>query len=210
MTEVLIIQKPVERCISFFLFLQCLCHIWKVIFHLTATMHVQALKFQDLSEKPMATIPFIRFSNQVFKKMQNEGSKHGSIMSMLKKVFGIYFNVFKVFADTVDNFIKPFFAITVQQEKGEAISLSPLYHFHTLHGQLDTSQAVTAGSSPLHIAGLALGNLSLTTKLRALSSNLSHCIEPELLMYCSNNCLFCNLFFCLFACLFVCSLARWT
>ena len=188
MTEVLIIQKPVGRCISFFLFLQCLCHIWKVIFHLVATMHVQALTFQDLSEKPMATIPFIRFSNQVFKKMQNEGSKHGSIMSMLKKVFGIYFNVFKVFADTVDNFIKPFFAITVQQEKGEAISLSPLYHFHTLHGQLNTSRAVTAGSSPLHIAGLALGNLSLTTKLRALSSNLSHCIEPELLMYCSNNC----------------------
>ena len=35
---------------------------------------------------------------------------------------------------------------------GEAISLSPLYHFHPLHRYLDISQVITAESSPLHIA----------------------------------------------------------
>ena len=41
---------------------------------------------------------------------------------------------------------------TGQQGKGKAISLSPLYHFHPLHRHLDISQAITANSSPLHIA----------------------------------------------------------
>ena len=34
--------------------------------------------------------------------MQKEGSKHRSIKSMLNKSFGIYYNVFKAFADTVE------------------------------------------------------------------------------------------------------------
>ena len=41
---------------------------------------------------------------------------------------------------------------TGQQGKGGAITLTPLYHFHPLHRQLDISRAITAGSSPLHIA----------------------------------------------------------
>ena len=41
---------------------------------------------------------------------------------------------------------------TGQQGKGEGIYLTPLYHFHPLHGHLDISRAVTAESSPLHIA----------------------------------------------------------
>ena len=41
---------------------------------------------------------------------------------------------------------------TGQQEKGEAISLTSLYHFHPLHRHLDISRAITAGSSPLHLA----------------------------------------------------------
>ena len=32
------------------------------------------------------------------------------------------------------------------------ISLTPLYHFYPLHRHLDISQAITAESSPLHIA----------------------------------------------------------
>ena len=36
--------------------------------------------------------------------------------------------------------------------EGEGISLSPLYHFHPLYGHLDISWAITAESSPLHIA----------------------------------------------------------
>ena len=36
--------------------------------------------------------------------------------------------------------------------EGEGISLTPHYHFHPLHRQLDISRAITAESSPLHIA----------------------------------------------------------
>ena len=39
-----------------------------------------------------------------------------------------------------------------QQGKGEAISLTPLYHFHPLHRHLDISLEITAESLPLHIA----------------------------------------------------------
>ena len=41
---------------------------------------------------------------------------------------------------------------TGQQGKGEGIYLTPLYHFHPLHRHLDISRAITAESSPLHIA----------------------------------------------------------
>ena len=41
---------------------------------------------------------------------------------------------------------------TGQKGKREAISLCPLYHFHPFHRHLDISRAITAGSSPLHIA----------------------------------------------------------
>ena len=41
---------------------------------------------------------------------------------------------------------------TGQQRKGEAIYLTPLYHFHPLHRHLDISGAITADSLPLHIA----------------------------------------------------------
>ena len=36
--------------------------------------------------------------------------------------------------------------------EGRGYSLSPLYHFHPLRRHLDISQAITAESSPLHIA----------------------------------------------------------
>ena len=59
--------------------------------------------------------------------------------------------------------------------EGEGISLTPHYHFHPLHRHLDISRAITAESSPLHIASnrTRTRNLiseckSLTTKLRAL------------------------------------------
>ena len=50
---------------------------------------------------------------------------------------------------------------TGQQGKGEGIYLTPLYHFHPLHGQLDISRAITAESSPLHIAGSRTGTGNL-------------------------------------------------
>ena len=42
--------------------------------------------------------------------------------------------------------------ITGVQGKGEGISLTPHYPFHPLHRHLDISGAITAESSPLHIA----------------------------------------------------------
>ena len=41
---------------------------------------------------------------------------------------------------------------TGQQEKGEGIYLTPLYHLNPLHRHLDISRTITADSSPLHIA----------------------------------------------------------
>ena len=43
------------------------------------------------------------------------------------------------------------------QGKGEAISLTPLYDFHPFHKYLEVSRAVTAESSPLHIANSRTG-----------------------------------------------------
>ena len=40
-----------------------------------------------------------------------------------------------------------------QQGKDEAISLTPLYHFHLLHRHLDITRVITAESSSLHVAG---------------------------------------------------------
>ena len=63
---------------------------------------------------------------------------------------------------------------TGQQRDGEAISLTPLYHFHPLHRYLNISWVITARSSPLHIylpdsnrEQLVLELMPLTTKLRA-------------------------------------------
>ena len=44
-------------------------------------------------------------------------------------------------------------SFTGQQGKGEAISLTRLYHFHALYRRLDTSQVIAAESLPLGIAG---------------------------------------------------------
>ena len=42
---------------------------------------------------------------------------------------------------------------TLQQVKGETISLCPFYHFHRLYRHLDISWVIAAESSPLPIAG---------------------------------------------------------
>ena len=63
--------------------------------------------------------------------------------------------------------------ITRLQEKGEGISLTPLYDFHPLHRHLDSGRVITAETSPLQIAssrtrtGKLSERKSLTSKLRA-------------------------------------------
>ena len=56
--------------------------------------------------------------------------------------------------------------ITGLQGKGEGIPLTPHYHFHPLHRHLDISRAITAESSPLHIASswTRTGNLWFMSK----------------------------------------------
>ena len=49
-------------------------------------------------------------------------------------------------------FFNEYSQFTAQQAKGEAISLTPPYHFRQLHGHLEVSRAIAAESSPLHIA----------------------------------------------------------
>ena len=63
------------------------------------------------------------------------------------------FSVINVFFFSIWVFFHEHSRFTGQQGKGEGIYLTPLYHFHPLHGHLDISRAITAGSSPLPIAG---------------------------------------------------------
>ena len=58
---------------------------------------------------------------------------------------------------------------TGQQEKGEGIYLTPLYHLHPLHRHLDMSRSITVESSPLHIASsrTRTGNLHLISWRRS-------------------------------------------
>ena len=67
---------------------------------------------------------------------------------------------------------------TGQQGKGEAISLTPLYHLHPLHRHLDISRAIAAGSSPLHIASsqTQTRNLWFQSASREPLSNTSYII----------------------------------
>ena len=62
-----------------------------------------------------------------------------SIFKLQKEVFSsiwVFFHVHSRF--------------TGQQGKGEALCLTPLYHFHPFHRHLDISRAITAENSPLH------------------------------------------------------------
>ena len=62
-----------------------------------------------------------------------------SIFKLQKEVFSsiwVFFHVHSRF--------------TGQQGKGEALCLTPLYHFHPFHRHLDISRAITAESSPPH------------------------------------------------------------
>ena len=53
--------------------------------------------------------------------------------------------------------------ITGLQWKGEGIPLTPHYHFHLLYKHLDISRAITAESSPLHIASNPIRTVSCET-----------------------------------------------
>ena len=66
---------------------------------------------------------------------------------LLPEVYFFYFIIFFIWV-----FFREHSRITGLQGKGEGISLTPHCHFHPLHRHLDISRAITAESSPLHIA----------------------------------------------------------
>ena len=88
-------------------------------------------------------------------------------------------NIKRIYFFSTLVFVHEHSRFTRQQGKGEAISLTPLYHFHPLHTHLGISWAITAESSPLHIASCQTWNReplvyewkSLTTKLSANKKN---------------------------------------
>ena len=61
-----------------------------------------------MPELLLTVIFLIRLANQLLKRIQRWGSKHRSIIPMLKKILGKRFNVFNAFADAADDFMKHF------------------------------------------------------------------------------------------------------
>ena len=81
------------------------------------------------------------------KKLSNIHRKTPALESLFNKVPVFFFFFFSIWV-----FFHEPSLFTGQQRKGEGISLTPLYHFHPLHRQLDISLAIVAERSPLHIA----------------------------------------------------------
>ena len=88
-----------------FPFQQFLCPLCAVIFQQIFTMQLQVLR---LNRSKSDNSTFIKPANQLLKRMQKQSSRHISIISLLKEIFGKHFSVFHVFADTADKFTKPF------------------------------------------------------------------------------------------------------
>ena len=85
------------------------------------------------------------------------------IFNFLSWLFGHVTNrrLFLIFFISILVFFNEHSRITGLQGKGERKSLNPHYHFHPLHRHLDISRAITAGSSPLHIASGRIRTVNL-------------------------------------------------
>ena len=82
-------------------------------------------------------------SQKAFKSCQYLASSRWGVMFSFSRSL-IFFNL---------GFLSQTFTIHRTVREGEAISLTPLYHFHPLRRHLDISQLITAESSTLHMAG---------------------------------------------------------
>ena len=74
-----------------------------------------------------------------------------SLVKFWNSIFSIFIGCWKFFS-TIWGFFEEYSLITGEQEKEEAPSLTSVYHFHPFPKRLDISRAITADSSPLHIA----------------------------------------------------------
>ena len=90
----------------------------------------------------------------IFCTNKNIISNYGVDVSIFEKCHhNIIFGKINIYFFSIWVFFHEHSRFTGQQGKGEGIYLTPLYHFHPLHRHLDISRAITAESSPLHIAG---------------------------------------------------------
>ena len=89
-----------------------------------------------------------KHSKIVINERPEKGWKWKTLRGSPRKKAGFSFFFFSIWV-----FFHEHSRFTGQQGKGEGIYLTPLYHFHPLHRHLDISRAITAGSSPLRIAG---------------------------------------------------------
>ena len=105
---------------------------------------------QTYSDNSSAICKF-QFPNSCFGKFEN--SKAYSLMMGL---FAKIINEFQLLNSFIFylGVLSRTYTIHRQSGKGKAIvSLTPLYHFRSLHKHLDINRAITGESSPLHIAG---------------------------------------------------------
>ena len=122
-----------------------------------------------------------------------------------------FFSFFLVFF-SVWVFFHEHSLITGLQGKGEGISLTLHYNFHLLHRRLDVSRAITAESSPLHIASSRTrpGNLwflSASPKLYLQSKlylgNIAKSVQTSIIRHDSGPWIYGNQYF------FICSFQKY-
>ena len=73
------------------------------------------------------------------------------VIKQAKFAYSLFFIIIIIFF-SIWIFFHEHSRITRLQRNGEGISLTPHYYFNPLHRHLDISWAITAESSPLHIA----------------------------------------------------------
>ena len=80
-------------------------------------------------------------------------------------------------------FFHEYSRFTGQHGKGKGIYLTLLYHFQPVHRHIENSWAITAESSPLHIASnrTRTGNLGFRAQVQILNtSRLQHMINAKM------------------------------
>ena len=92
------------------------------------------------------------------------GTIHIYQMLILMRVFFFFFSIW-VFFHGHSRF-------TGQQGKGEATSLTPLYHFDPLHRHLDISRAITAEFTSAHSQQLESDREPLVSERKPLTTKL--------------------------------------
>ena len=119
-------------------FLWSLRNFKNIFFHRTVPVAVSAI--------PVAASVFF-FLKKYYWRALSQPCYDVLIISSSRQIFWCFFSVWVFFHEDS--------RITGEREgqrKGKGIFLTPHYHFRPLHGHLDISRAITAESSPVHIA----------------------------------------------------------